>query len=74
VVGVDVMGRFDVGGWGGGLVWFGLVWNEDLGKGQGIENSINYKAYYNKVYKFYYKYIKYMPSTANWRRGLIFSG
>jgi hypothetical protein len=28
VVGVDVMGRFDVGGWGGGLVWFGTRTSE----------------------------------------------
>ena len=38
-------------GWRGGLAW-----NHDLGRGREIENSLNYKAYYKKVYNFYYKY------------------
>ncbi len=53
---------------------FGLVWSRDPGRGREIENSINYKAYYKKVYNFYYKYAKYTPLSANWRHGMIFSG
>ena len=59
---------------GGRGVLFFLVWSRDPGRGRGIENSINYKAYYKKVYNFYYKYAKYTPLTANCRHGMIFSG
>ena len=52
----------------------GLAWNHDLGRGREIENSINYKAYYKKVYNFYYKYAKYTSLTANWRHRMILSG
>ncbi len=59
---------------GGGVFCFVLVWSRDPGKGRGIENLINYKAYYKKVYNFYYKYAKYMSLAANGRHRMIFSG
>jgi hypothetical protein len=76
VVGVGVVGRFDMEGGEGCFVlfWFCLVWSRDPGKGRVIENSINYKAYYKKVYNFYYKYAKYTSLTANWRDRMILRG
>ena len=72
MVGVGVVGRFDMEGREGCFVF--LVWSRDPGRGREIENSINYKAYYKKVYNFYYKYAKYTSLTANWRHRMILSG
>jgi hypothetical protein len=57
VVEVDVMGRFDMEGWRvggleGGRVWFGLVWNQDLGKARGVEISLIIRLIIKKYINF----------------------
>ncbi len=46
------MGRCDVGGWVEGLVWFGLVWKEDLGKVRGVEISLIIRLIIKKYINF----------------------